>query len=58
MRGLAHGGVLHCPKVSQFKDFFDYFRVLKWEPTIPSLPSSRGDPIGIRRWGISAPSAL
>lgn len=30
--------------VSQVTDFFEYFRVLKWEPTIPSRPSSRGDP--------------
>ncbi len=30
--------------VSQITDFFEYFRVLKWGPTIPSLPSARGDP--------------
>ncbi len=31
--------------VSEVTDFFEYFRVLNGEPTIPSLPGSRGDPI-------------
>jgi len=38
--------------------FRDISEFSSGESLVPSLPSSRGDPIGIRRWGILAPSPL
>ncbi len=45
-RALISGGLplFREGYVSQFKDFFYYPQVLKWTPTIPSLPNSRDDP--------------
>ncbi len=33
-----------------------YLQFIRWEPPVPSLLGSRGDPAGIRRRGIPAPS--